>query len=293
MAKNEIDDVSGVETTGHEWDGIKELNNPLPRWWLWTFYATIVFSIGYVIYYPAIPLLEGSTMGVSGVTNRSLLHDELARVEASKAGLVSRIDSTGLEDIRSDEELFRFAVAGGSSLYKVNCSQCHGSGAQGAPGYPNLNDDDWLWGGDLENIYLTIKHGVRNEDDDDARQSEMPAFGDGVLEPAQIADVTQYVLQLSSQEHDATAAKSGAAIYAENCAVCHGDDGKGGREFGAPNLADALSLYGNTAGLIAAQIAKPKHGVMPAWGLKLTEAEVKQLTVYVHSLGGGEQAATQ
>lgn len=293
MAKNEIDDVSGVETTGHEWDGIKELNNPLPRWWLWTFYATIVFSIGYVIYYPAIPLLEGSTMGVSGVTNRSLLHDELARVEASKAGLVSRIDSTGLEDIRSDEELFRFAVAGGSSLYKVNCSQCHGSGAQGAPGYPNLNDDDWLWGGDLENIYLTIKHGVRNEDDDDARQSEMPAFGDGVLEPAQIADVTQYVLQLSSQEHDATAAKSGAAIYAENCAVCHGDDGKGGREFGAPNLADALSLYGNTASLIAAQIAKPKHGVMPAWGLKLTEAEVKQLTVYVHSLGGGEQAATQ
>ncbi len=293
MAKNEIDDVSGVETTGHEWDGIKELNNPLPRWWLWTFYATIVFSIGYVIYYPAIPLLEGSTMGVSGVTNRSLLHDELARVEASKAGLVSRIDSTGLEDIRSDEELFRFAVAGGSSLYKVNCSQCHGSGAQGAPGYPNLNDDDWLWGGDLENIYLTIKHGVRNDDDDDARQSEMPAFGDGVLEPAQISDVTQYVLQLSSQEHDATAAKSGAAIYAENCAVCHGDDGKGGREFGAPNLADALSLYGNTGSLIATQIAKPKHGVMPAWGPKLTEAEVKQLTVYVHSLGGGEQAATQ
>ena len=293
MAKNEIDDVSGVETTGHEWDGIKELNNPLPRWWLWTFYACIIWSIGYVIYYPAIPLLEGSTMGISGVTNRSLLHEELARVEASKAGLVSRIDSTGLEDIRSNEELFRFAVAGGSSLYKVNCSQCHGSGAQGAPGYPNLNDDDWLWGGDLESIYFTIKHGVRNVEDDDSRQSEMPAFGDDVLEPAQIADVTQYVLQLSSQEHDATAAKSGAAIYAENCAVCHGDDGKGGREFGAPNLADALSLYGNTANTIAAQIAKPKHGVMPAWGLKLTEAEVKQLTVYVHSLGGGEQAASQ
>jgi cytochrome c oxidase cbb3-type subunit 3 len=293
MAKNEIDDVTGVETTGHEWDGIKELNNPLPRWWLWTFYATIVFSIGYVLYYPAIPLLQGSTMGISGATNRSLLHEELTRVEASKADLVSRIDSTGLEDIRSNEELFRFAVAGGSSLYKVNCSQCHGSGAQGAPGYPNLNDDDWLWGGDLENLYLTIKHGVRNTDDDDARQSEMPAFGDDVLKPTQIADVTQYVLQLSSQEHDATAAKSGAAIYAEHCAVCHGDDGKGGREFGAPNLADALSLYGNTASLIAAQIAKPKHGVMPAWGLKLTEAEVKQLTVYVHSLGGGEQAATQ
>ncbi len=161
------------------------------------------------------------------------------------------------------------------------------------PGYPNLNDDDWLWGGDLDAIYHTIKHGVRNADDDDARQSEMPAFGDDVLEPAQIADVAQYVLQLSSQEHDAAAAKSGAAIFAENCAACHGDEGKGGREFGAPNLADALWLYGNTADTVATQIAKPKHGVMPAWGLKLTEAEVKQLTVYVHSLGGGEQAATQ
>lgn len=293
MAKNDIDDVSGVETTGHEWDGIKELNNPLPRWWLWTFYASIVFSIGYVIYYPAIPLVEGSTMGISGETNRSLLQAELTKADAAKAGLLSRIDSTSLEEIRTTDELFRFAVAGGSSLYKVNCSQCHGSGAQGAPGYPNLNDDDWLWGGDLESIYTTIKHGVRNTDDDDARISEMPAFGDDVLENPQIADVTEYVLQLSAQEHDATAAKSGAAIYAENCAVCHGDDAKGDREFGAPNLADALSLYGNTRDLIATQIAKPRHGVMPAWGLKLDEAEVKQLSVFVHSLGGGEQAATQ
>ena len=293
MAKSEIDDVSGVETTGHEWDGIKELNNPLPRWWLWTFYACIAFAVGYVIYYPAIPLLEGSTMGISGETNRSLLHAELAQVDAAKAGLLSRIESTGLEDIRSNEELFRFAVAGGSSLYKVNCSQCHGSGAQGAPGYPNLNDDDWIWGGDLDSIYTTIRHGVRNAEDDDARVSQMPAFGDGVLETPQIADVTQYVLQLSAQDHDAIAAKSGAAIFADNCAACHGDDGKGGREFGAPNLADALWLYGNTGDQIAAQIARPKHGVMPAWGLRLSEAEVKQLSVYVHSLGGGEQAATQ
>ena len=232
-------------------------------------------------------------MGISGETNRSLLQEELKKADAAKADLVARIETASLEEIRTTDELFRFAVAGGSSLYKVNCSQCHGSGAQGAPGYPNLNDDDWLWGGDLENIYLTIKHGVRNAEDDDARQSEMPAFGDGILEPAQISDVTQFVLQLSSQEHDAEAATRGTEVYTENCAVCHGDDGKGGREFGAPNLADALSLYGNTAELIAAQIAWPKHGVMPAWGLKLDEAEVRQLTVFVHSLGGGEQAATQ
>jgi cytochrome c oxidase cbb3-type subunit 3 len=293
MAKNEIDDVSGVETTGHEWDGIKELNNPLPRWWLWTFYGCIAFAIGYVAYYPAIPLVEGSTMGISGVTNRSLLEAELSEATAAKAGLLGRLESTPLEDVDKAEDLRRFAIAGGSSLYKVNCSQCHGSGAQGAPGYPNLNDDDWLWGGDLQSIYTTIKHGVRNQDDADARVSEMPGFGDGVLEKKQIADVTQYVMQLSGREHDATAAKSGTALFAENCAACHGDAGKGGREFGAPNLADSLSLYGGSAEKVAAQIAKPKHGVMPAWGLKLGEAEVKQLAVYVHSLGGGEQAKAE
>ncbi len=293
MAKNEIDEVSGIETTGHEWDGIKELNNPLPRWWLWTFYACIVFSIGYVIYYPAIPLVEGSTMGMSGQTNRSDLQAELAQATAAKATLLGKIDSTSLEVIASTDELRRFAIAGGASLFKVNCSQCHGSGAQGAPGYPNLNDDDWLWGGDLDAIYTSIKHGVRNSDDPDARVSEMPVFSDGVLEPAQIAATAQYVMQLSGQEHDATQAAAGATVFTENCAACHGDDGKGGRDFGAPNLADALSLYGNTAELVAAQITKPRHGVMPAWGLKLSEAEVKKLAVYVHSLGGGEAGKTE
>jgi cytochrome c oxidase cbb3-type subunit 3 len=207
--------------------------------------------------------------------------------------MVSRIETASLEDIRKNDELFRFASAGGASLYKVNCSQCHGSGAQGAEGIPNLSDDAWLWGGDLEAIYTTIKHGVRNNDDDDARFSEMPAFGDGVLEPAQIGAVSQYVLKLSGQDHDAAQAESGAEVFLENCAACHGEDGKGGRDFGAPNLSDALWLYGGSAQAIAAQITNPKHGVMPAWGLRLDEAEVKQLAVYVHSLGGGEQAPAE
>ena len=294
MSEKEIDQISGVETTGHEWDGIKELNNPLPRWWLWTFYATIVFAIGYMAYYPAIPLIEGSTMGMSGETNRSVLQAELKAADEAKAGLVSRIEQASLQDIRTNDELFRFSVAGGSSLYKVNCSQCHGSGAQGAPGYPNLNDDDWLWGGDLDAIYATIKHGVRNGTDPDARDSQMPVFGEGTLEAPQIQQVANSVMQLSSQEHDAAAASTGQQLFAENCAACHGEDGKGGRDFGAPNLADQISLYGNTLEKVAAQISKPKHGVMPAWGQKLDDAEVKQLTVYIHSLGGGEQApATQ
>ena len=293
MSEKEIDQISGVETTGHEWDGIKELNNPLPRWWLWTFYATVVFAIGYMAYYPAIPLIEGSTMGMSGETNRSVLQAELQAADDAKAGLVSKIEQASLQDIRTNDELFRFSVAAGQSLYKVNCSQCHGSGAQGATGYPNLNDDDWLWGGDLDAIYATIKHGVRNGTAD-ARDSLMPAFGEGTLEQPQILQVANYVMQLSGQEHDAAAASTGQQLFAENCAACHGEDGKGGRDFGAPNLADQISLYGNTLDKVAAQISKPKQGVMPAWGQKLDDAEVKQLTVYIHSLGGGEQAlATQ
>jgi len=290
MAPREVDEFSGVETTGHEWDGIRELDNPMPRWWVWIFYATIVFSLGYVIYYPAIPLIETSTMGISQHTTRKAVEAEIAEAKAAKAGLVARIEQTDLETIRQDEELSRFAVAGGESLYKVYCSQCHGSGAQGAPGYPNLNDDDWLWGGDLETLYTTIAHGVRNDEDEDARFSEMPAFGDGLLEAEQISSVTDYVLKLSNQDHDATRAEAGKEVYAENCASCHGEDGTGGREFGAPNLADALWLYGSSRDEIATQIRVPKHGVMPPWKTRLGDVGVKQLAVYIHSLGGGEKA---
>ncbi|MEM8811149.1 MAG: cytochrome-c oxidase, cbb3-type subunit III [Pseudomonadota bacterium] len=290
MAQNEIDDVSGVETTGHEWDGIKELNTPLPRWWLWTFYATIVFSIGYVIYYPAIPLIEGSTMGISGVTNRSIVEEELAAARAAQGERLTQVETLPLEEIVRNDELLRFAIAGGESLYKVNCSQCHGSGAEGGPGYPNLNDDAWLWGGDLEAIYTTIAHGVRNQEDDDARFSEMPAFGDGILERDQIRDVTEYILQFSGRAEDTAAVERGTELYADNCASCHGESGEGGRDFGAPKLSDALWLYGDQPAEIAAQIANPKHGVMPPWAGRLGESGVKQLTLYVHSLGGGEAA---
>ena len=293
MAPREIDEFSGVETTGHEWDGIRELDNPMPRWWLWIFYATIVFAIAYVIYYPAIPLIKTATPGLSGETTRSLVEAEIAEANAAKAGIIAKIEQTDLETIRQDEALFRFSVAGGQSLYKVYCSQCHGSGAQGAPGYPNLNDDDWLWGGDLAAIHTTISHGVRTEEDDDARFSEMPGFGGGVLESPQISAVTEFVLKLSGKDHDAGKAADGVAVFAENCASCHGETGLGGREFGAPNLADALWLYGGERAEIAAQIRIPRHGVMPAWRARLGEASVKQLAVYIHSLGGGEKAVTE
>ena len=294
MTERDVDQTSGIETTGHEWDGIKELNNPLPRWWLWTFYATILFSVGYIIYYPAIPLIETATSGISGQTNRGDLRIEMAAAQSAKAEMLNQIAEKDLESIRADNTLSRFAVAGGASAYKVYCSQCHGSGAQGGPGFPNLNDDDWLWGGDLEAIYTSIKHGIRNTEDEDARESQMPAFGaDEILDREEINSVTQYVLQVSGQQFDSTLASAGKEIFVENCAACHGENAAGDRSIGAPNLADAISLYGNTEETIVAQIVQPQHGVMPPWQQRLSDETIKQLAVYVHSLGGGEKAASE
>ncbi len=288
MSGKEIDEFTGVETTGHDWDGIKELNSPLPRWWLWTFYATIIFSVGYILYYPAIPLINSATQGISGITNRQIVEQELKAATLAKSPMITKIEAASLQEIRDTDELFRFSVAGGQSMFKVYCTQCHGSGAQGAPGYPNLNDDDWLWGGDIEAIYISIKHGIRNDEDEDTRISEMPAFGvDELLDSGTIKAITHRVLEMAGLEFDAKMAKAGAGPFIENCADCHGENGKGDIEQGAPDLTDAIWFYGNKPDEIVAQISSPRHGVMPAWGERLGEASVKQLAVYIHSLGGG------
>ncbi|MGI9373459.1 MAG: cytochrome-c oxidase, cbb3-type subunit III [Hyphomicrobiales bacterium] len=288
MAKIETDEITGTDTTGHEWDGIKELNTPLPRWWLWTFYLTVIWAIGYVIAYPAIPLVTSYTKGLLGHSTRDAVATEIANAKEAQNVFLEKMSGMELADIRADQNLLQFATAGGKSAYQVNCVQCHGTGAQGAPGYPNLNDDDWIWGGSLEDIHTTLLHGIRNAGDEDTRESLMPAFGEGVLEQPQILAVTEYVLKLSGQEHDGATAEEGLAIYTENCASCHGEDGKGDREQGAPNLTDAIWLYGGSRGEIAQQITVPKHGVMPGWGKRLDENTIKQLTIYIHSLGGGE-----
>ncbi|PSM18002.1 MULTISPECIES: cytochrome-c oxidase, cbb3-type subunit III [Nitratireductor] len=286
MSKDHIDEVSGVETTGHEWDGIRELNNPLPRWWVWTFYATIVWSIGYTIAYPAWPLISTATTGVLGYSSRQDVRTELNAAEAAKGDYVAAVASKDVAEVLADEQLRQFAVAAGSAAFKVNCVQCHGSGAQGSAGYPNLNDDEWLWGGSIEQIYQTIAHGIRFAGDDETRFSEMPAFD--YLEGEQITDAANYVVSLSGGSADAAAAERGQTVYAENCAACHGDDGKGMADLGAPDLTDAIWLYGSTVADIASQMRAPKHGVMPGWGERLGDVTVKELAVYVHSLGGGE-----
>ena len=287
--KNEVDEISGIETTGHEWDGIKELNNPLPRWWLWTLYATIVFAIGYSIAYPSWPGITSSTKGVLGWSSRADVAADIAAVEASRAELATKLVSTELSEIGNDSDLLQFAVAGGNSAYKVYCSQCHGSGAAGGDIYPNLIDDDWIWGGTIDDIHLTLMHGIRHPGDDDTRINEMPRYGaDEILEREQVIDVAWYVRQLSNQEFEAEAAARGETVYAENCTACHGEVGEGIRELGGPRLNDAIWLYGGTYEEIVEQINNPKQGVMPAWSTRLPEVTVRQLALYVHSLGGGE-----
>ena len=286
MSEKEIDELSGIDTTGHEWDGIKELNNPLPRWWVWTFYATIVWSIGYMIAYPAWPLLSSATQGVLGYSSRAELRGELDAAQASRADYSAAVEAKSLAEILADDGLRQFATSAGAAAYKVNCVQCHGSGAEGSAGYPNLNDDDWIWGGDIDAIHTTIAHGIRFDVDPDTRISEMPAFGD-ILQPREIRATAAYVRSLTADPSSADLAAEGAQLFADNCAACHGDDATGNQELGAPNLADAIWFYGGEEVDIAAQISNPRHGVMPGWNDRLGSVTVKELAVYVHSLGGG------
>jgi len=277
-----------VETTGHVWDGIEEYNNPLPRWWLWTLYATIIWAIGYTIAYPAWPMLKEATPGVLKWSSRADVAAEIKAVDAQNAEIEDRLASADLTTITADADLNSYANNAGAAIFQTWCAQCHGSGAAGATGYPNLLDDDWLWGGDIESIHTTISHGVRNEDDDDARFSEMPAFGDDYLEPEQIDQVVHYVLKLSGQEADAAKAEAGAAIFAEDCASCHAEDGKGDRDQGAPNLTDAIWLYGGDEATIRETVTYARFGVMPTWAARLSESDINAVATYVHQLGGGE-----
>lgn len=280
-----------VQTTGHSWDGIEEFNNPLPRWWVWTLYLTIVWAIVYTIFYPAWPLLTGHTQGIYGPQERAAVVAEIKRFDDANGPIKAKLVAADLAAIPADDELKTFAVSAGASVFKNNCAQCHGSGAAGVQGkgYPNLLDNDWLWGGDMESIHATVAHGIRNTTDGDARYSEMPKFGtDGLLDDAQIGQVVEYVLQLSGQEHDAAGATAGATIFADNCAACHAEGGTGDRAQGAPNLTDAIWLYGGDKATLTESVSKARFGVMPAWAPKLSEDEIRAVAVYVHSLGGGE-----
>ncbi len=289
-----IDQPTGTETVGHEWDGIEELNTPLPRWWLWAFIASVVWGLAYTIFFPAWPLVSKATAGVLDWSSRGQLEKQLAADQAKRAPILRAIAATPVDQLVNNPQLMQAAVEGGRAAFRVNCVQCHGSGAAGSKGYPNLNDDDWLWGGDPKTIEYSITHGVRNPDHGETRMSQMPAFGrDGILQPAQISDVVAYVRTISHQRKADAAAQRGAAIFAANCAACHGATGTGNRDLGAPNLTDAIWLYGGDEDSLRKTVTDARYGVMPRWGQKLDPATIKMLTAYVHSLGGGETEKVQ
>ena len=289
------DNKHDVETTGHVWDGIEEYNNPLPRWWLWTFYGTIAWGLIYTIAYPAWPLIQEATPGFLGYSTRALVAEDIADVNERNAGINERLANVELASIGDDAELLSYARNAGAALFRSNCSQCHGSGAAGvqASGYPNLLDDDWLWGGTIDEIAWTIAHGIRNEQSPDSHWSQMPAFGE-LLETEEIGQLVAYVQQISGQEHDAALAVPGAVLYEEQCSSCHGVEGMGDPAIGAPNLTDAIWLYGGSEERLTETITYSRFGVMPAWSEEyrpaggLSQSEINALAAYVHGLGGGE-----
>ncbi|CAA7612959.1 cytochrome-c oxidase, cbb3-type subunit III [Magnetospirillum sp. SS-4] len=291
MATIEKDSVTGQSTTGHEWDGIKELNTPLPKWWVYVFWATVVWAIGYWIAMPAWPTVNGYTKGVLGYSSRADLDNELALQKAGRAAWLSKIEAAELDAIEKDKDLLRYAMAGGKIAFGENCGACHGTGGVGVAGaYPTLADDEWIWGGTLADIEQTIKFGIRSTHAE-TRVSEMPKFGaDGLLKPEQIAAVSDYVVSMASRAP--AKGSPGEAVYVENCAVCHGEDGSGQAALGAPALNNQIWLFktakASAKDMVAAQVNAPKHGSMPAWADRLDPTTIKMLAVYVHNLGGGK-----
>jgi len=210
----------------------------------------------------------------------------MEELRTSRAPWYDRFEQVSVAEARDDTELLQFAMAGGQIIFSENCAPCHGTGGVGATGgYPSLVDDAWIWGGTIDEIHTTIQYGIRNENYD-SRFNMMPAYGaDGILTRDEIDAVASYVLSLSGRGE---ANKVGERLFQEQCVACHGENGQGIPELGGPNLADAIWLYGGTHEEIVGQIYQPRHGVMPPWVGRLDPVEIKQVSIYVHSLGGGQ-----
>lgn len=283
-----FDEPTGQYTTGHSWDGIEELNTPMPRWWLGMFYASIIIAIIYAIMMPSIPLINSHFKGVLGHSDRSAVANDIVTMQIERAEFADRLAGADLEGITQDPELFRFAMAAGKSAFGDNCATCHGAGGQGFKGYPNLNDDIWIWGGSFDDIRHTLEVGIRSSHDN-TRFNLMQAYGrDDLLTRAEIKDVADYLLSFTDRSDDVEAAMRGRQLFTSNCASCHGDDAKGDRSQGAPNLTDNEWLYGGERADIIETLNNGRQGVMPNWNERLDSEMITALAVYVHALGGGE-----
>jgi cytochrome c oxidase cbb3-type subunit 3 len=247
--------------------------------------------VGYWIVYPSWPLVSSYTKGAFRWQSRDAVVSDLDALKAQRGPMVEKLRSASLQEIASDPTLLDFARAQARPAFAENCAPCHGAGGGGGRGYPNLNDDEWIWGGNLDEIAQTIRHGVRSGDADARQGAAMPAFGrDGILKRTDVDNVGDFVRSLAGGAPDPKAnLTAGKKIFSDNCAVCHGETGKGKRELGAPNLSDAIWLYGADKPSVVDGIWNGRGGMMPAWAGRLDDATIKALAVYVHSLGGGEK----
>jgi cytochrome c oxidase cbb3-type subunit 3 len=285
--KIEKDAITGQDTTGHEWDGVKELNRPLPKWWLYVFAATVVYSIGQFVIYPSWPGVSGYFRGTAGWSQREDVERAVADVARQRAGYMDKIAAMPFDQIRADGQLNTVALTAGRIAFANNCQPCHGAGGTGSIGYPALGDDVWLWGGTYDAIQKTITVGIRS-DHPDTRASAMPAFG-AVLKPEELEAVTDHVMALYGTPTAGANAALGAKVYEEaQCVACHGDKGQGNPEQGGPRLAAKVHLFGSDRASVRAQISNPRMGMMPAWNTRMDAATIKAVTMYVHQLGGGQ-----
>ncbi len=288
--KTEKDLYEGKPTTGHEWDGVREYDLPLPKWWVYVLYATILWAAVYFVLYPSVPYFTGYFKGVLGWNSRVEVAEKIDEAKRAQSRYLDRIRTETPDEIRRQPELLNFALAGGKAAFADNCAPCHAAGGAGRVGFPSLADDLWIWGGKLADIEQTIRFGIRSGHDK-ARTSQMPNYGaDGTLNGAQIDDVAEYVLSLTGRSTNKAAVERGLLIFnqEDKCIACHGKDGAGKQELGAPPLNTRIFLYGGNKDAIVRQVTKPQHGVMPAWSGRLDDETIKMLTLYVHSLGGGK-----
>ena len=255
-----------VETTGHIWDGIEELNNPMPRWWVWMFVLSIIFALVYLVAYPGL----GSYAGLLGWSTQTEYEQELALANKELEPLYAKFTAKQAPELAGDPA----AMAVGERLFMNNCAQCHGSDARGSKGFPNLTDSDWLYGGEPAKIVETLNKG---------RQGQMPPMAAAVGTPDDVKNVAHYVLSLSASPHDSLRAQLGKTKFT-SCAACHGMDGKGNQALGAPNLTDDIWLHGWGENAIVAMVNAGKINAMPGQAGRLTEPQIQVLAAYVWGL---------
>lgn len=290
MTIEDRDKYTGYLTTGHEWNGIKELNTPVPRAVYFFLLIAFLFSLVYWVLMPAWPLGVSYTTGVLGVDQRDIVRDSIKIATTDRSDWTKQVEDESYREIQASPRLMSAARQTGRTLFGDNCSACHGIDARGGRGFPNLTTRSWLWGGDPEAIAETIRVGI-NAPHPDSRSAQMPAFGrDQILNPAEIDNVVAFVRSLSEPAAEGTRdVNAGKEVFAANCAACHGDDAKGNSDAGAPDLTDKSWIYGGDPQTITNTVRNGRQGVMPTWESRLSTLERKILALYLVDLRMADQ----